>query len=104
MYLLIYFIYRLLYCWRHHLKFTDQEDPWLCFKYYRENSAPNKKNLWQVLKDTNKLIKYWHRFPDTYFIFCHWLKEYNDWDKIYSFLPQRNYSLALRGGGRNYAL
>ena len=98
MYILFYSLYRLIYCWRHHIKFTEQEDPWLSFKYYRKSKANNKKSLWRVLRDTDRLIRYWHRFPDTYFIFCHWLKEYNDWDKLYSFLPQRIYELALKGG------
>ena len=98
MYIILYIIYRYVYCLRHHLKFTEQEDPWLCFKYYKECTAKNKKSLWRVLCDIERLLQYWHRFPDTYFIFCHWLKEYDNFKQIKSFLPQRNYDLACQRG------
>ncbi len=100
MFFILYTIYRYIYCLRHHLKFTEQEDPWLCFKYYKQCTAQNKKSLWRVLFDVERLLWYWHRFPDTYFIFCHWLEEYDNYKQIKSFLPQRNYGLACQWGGK----
>ena len=98
MYLVLYFIYRFFSCLRNHQQFTKQENPYLCFKYYFDDKTSAKKSFFRVFKEVNRLFGYWHQFPDTYFIFCHYLKEYNDFNLIKSFLPQGAYYNFCKGG------
>lgn len=41
-----------------------------------------------VRRDLNRLMKYWHCFPDVYFRRGMFLKEFTDWHQMTSFLPQ----------------
>lgn len=98
MYLFLYTVYRILCCFKYHLSFTKEENPYLCFKYYRNDKESDKKSLYRVLKEVNHLCKYWHHFPDTYFYFCHYQKQYNDMKQMKSFLPQGSYDSFCKGG------
>lgn len=72
-----------------------------CLRAYQEVKSENKKNYWQVFCEVNQLCRYWHTFPDTYFVFCHFLKGYSDKNLLYTFLPQGAYSRTCRGGAEN---
>ncbi len=72
-----------------------------CFEEYRKVPKTQKKNFGKVFREVNGLCKYWHCFPDTYFILCHFLKEYNGEDFLRSFLPQNSYGRICAGGVEN---
>ena len=98
MYLLLYTVYRIISCIRNHKSFTKEENPYLCFKYYHDDKKSNKKSFVTVFKEVNTLCKYWHHFPDTYFMFCHYKKEYDNMQQLKTFLPQGSYEHFLKGG------
>ena len=98
MYLLLYTIYRVLSCLKNRVSFLKEENPYLCFKYYYNDKDSSKKSLLRVLKEVNHLCKFWHHFPDTYFLLCHYQKEYNDMDQMKSFLPQGSYEFFIKQG------
>lgn len=98
MYLFLYTIYRIISCLKYHKSFFKEENPYLCFKYYFDDKESDKKSIWRVLREVNHLCKYWHHFPDTYFYFCHYQKEYNDMNQLKSFLPQGSYEFFCKEG------
>ena len=61
-----------------------------------------KKNIFRVLLELNKLSIHWHAFPDTYFRFGMFLKDYTDSKKMRSFVPQGAYNKLNRGGDHRY--
>ena len=72
---------------------------WEAFRSYQENKGEEDKSYCQVYKEVNTLCRYWRTFPDTYFIFCHYQKKYQNLDTLRSFLPLIAYS-RICGGGR----
>lgn len=65
-----------------------EEDYRAGWELYERTDSSIKKPKRQVVKELNKLCKYWHCFPDTYFRLGMFLKEYTDWNRMVSFLPQ----------------
>ena len=57
---------------------------------YRECQV-EKKSKTRVLLDLYKLSRYWKVFPDSYFRFGMFTKDYTDFDKMKSFVPQEAY-------------
>ena len=55
---------------------------------YNQTDSTLVKSRGQVFKDLNRLMKYWHCYPDVYFRMGMFLKEYTDWEQMTSFLPQ----------------
>ncbi len=77
-----------------------------CFKYkisiketdlgrvvllYKKTKEP-KKNIFKILFELSRLSSYWHAFPDTYFRFGMFLKDYSNKKQILSFIPQGAYN------------
>jgi len=62
------------------------------YKLYK-NTPPSfgKKSVIKVLVELSTLTRYWKAFPDTYFRFGMFLKNYTDKDKMKSFVPQGAY-------------
>lgn len=58
---------------------------------YKMTSTDVKKKPITCLKDVIMLFNYWNAFPDTYFRFGMFLKNYRDRDKMKSFVPQGTY-------------
>lgn len=58
---------------------------------YRITPTDIKKSPFTCLKEVIMLFNYWDAFPDSYFRFGMFLKEYNDKDKMKSFVPQGAY-------------
>lgn len=58
---------------------------------YRITPPSIKKSAFTCLKEVILLFNYWNAFPDSYFRFGMFLKEYNDKDKMKSFVPQGAY-------------
>lgn len=69
-----------------------------CYKEFLSSKSPQKKGWLQVFGEVNSLCKYWRTFPDTYFIFCHYLKSVTSMEFMRSFLPQPAYSRIGMGG------
>lgn len=55
---------------------------------YKQTDSTLVKTRFQVFKDLNRLMKYWHCYPDVYFRMGMFLKGYTDWQQMISFLPQ----------------
>ena len=49
------------------------------------------KSLINIYLELKKLIKYWHCFPDTYFRFGMFLKDFGDMELMKTFVPQGAY-------------
>lgn len=62
----------------------------LGMKMYKETNVAKKSKL-RVFLDLYKLSKYWKAFPDSYFRFGMFKKDYTDFDKMKSFVPQNAY-------------
>lgn len=63
----------------------DFKDGW---DLYNHTDTSLVKSKLQVQKDLNRLHKYWHCFPDVYFRFGMFLKDFTDWYRMISFVPQ----------------
>ena len=61
-------------------------------KLYRESKDLKRKSVFKVILELSKLSSYWKAFPDTYFRFGMFLKEYNDYERMKSFVPQGAYN------------
>ena len=48
------------------------------YSLYKNTPPPYKKSIIKVLIELSKLTHYWKAFPDTYFRFGMFLKEYNE--------------------------
>jgi hypothetical protein len=55
---------------------------------YNQTDSALVKSRFQVYKDLNRLMQYWHCYPDVYFRMGMFLKDYTDWEQMTSFLPQ----------------
>ena len=60
-------------------------------RMYEDTPSNCKKSRINVFIDIIKLFRYWDAFPDTYFRFGMFLKDYVDESKIRSFIPQGAY-------------
>lgn len=58
---------------------------------YRITPPNIKKSPFLCLKEVIMLFNYWDAFPDSYFRFGMFLKDYKDKDKMKSFVPQGAY-------------
>ena len=65
-----------------------EDDFNLGWALYNRIDAHLVKPKRQVINELNRLYKYWHCFPDTYFRFGMFLRECTDWARMTSFLPQ----------------
>lgn len=63
------------------------------YSLYKKYPPRSKKPIIKVLMELSKLTRYWKAFPDTYFRFGMFLKEYNDFERMKSFVPQGAYYL-----------
>lgn len=60
-------------------------------KLYSESKDLKRKSVLKVILELSKLSSYWKAFPDTYFRFGMFLKEFSDYDRMKSFVPQSAY-------------
>ena len=59
---------------------------------YRKTPSKDRKNVFKVICELSRLSSFWHAFPDTYFRFGMFLKEFGDYKKMMSFIPQTAYN------------
>lgn len=57
-------------------------------KLYQESKDLKRKSVFKVILELSKLSSYWKAFPDTYFRLGMFLKEYNDYERMKSFVLQ----------------
>lgn len=74
-------LYKGLRMYRHYKKLASSSE------YYK-----GCKSQITVYRECNKLANYWHCFPDTYFRFGMFMKDFGDMDLMKSFLPQADYT------------
>lgn len=60
-------------------------------KLYHNTPLGSKKSILRCIFEIDKLCRYWHAFPDTYFRFGMFLKDYTDVERMKSFIPQEAY-------------
>lgn len=96
MYLIFYIFASWFKCFilRRPFSTLDYKESYLAYKNCKSR---NKKGLWKVLSEVNHLCHYWRTFPDTYFIFCHFLTDYQGNEFLESFIPQGAYGRISRG-------
>lgn len=71
--------------------FADNSSLFKGLKFYRETKG-KKKSLVKVYRECKNLYDYWdNSWPDTYFRFAMFMQDFNDWEKIKSFVPQQAY-------------
>ena len=89
--LLYYYLRRRLLCC---IKKADwgRTDCYKGWRLYKDVNCSSKKKLLQVFIEAEKLSKIWHCWPDTYFRFGMFLKDFGNMDKMKSFVPQAAYS------------
>lgn len=103
MWLLYYYLRTWIACLRRHKSFHKTP----CYKggtMYKSYKGADKKNKFQVYKELNKLCKYWRGYPDTYFRFSMFLKDYGDFHKMTSFIPQCAYGRYTRNSATAYQI
>ena len=91
--IVIYIIRTLFSCFRHNKDFqkTDVGKGWICYRNSKKTNPDNTKSWLLCCREANKLAKYWQCWPDTYFRFGMFLKDFGNMDKMKSFVPQGAY-------------
>ena len=89
--LLYYYFRTLLGCliYRKSFRRTAFHDGKMMYKNYK---GDDKKGIFQVLRELDVLCRYWKCFPDSYFRFAHFKKEYDDIELIKTYVPQGAYA------------
>lgn len=62
------------------------------FVMYKNTKKKDRKCLLNVVHELNQLSRYWHAFPDSYFRFGMFMKNWGDFGRMKSFVPQEAYS------------
>ena len=90
MWLLYYYLRTRIACLRRHKSFrvTSYYVGWQMYNNYQ---GADKKSRLQVIRELNKLCKYWKGFPDTYFRFAMFKKDFGGFDRMVSYIPQCSY-------------
>ncbi len=89
--LLYYFLRTWFACVRRRKSFcrTSFHDGKVMYKNYK---GDDKKGLLQVLHELNVLSRYWKCFPDSYFRFAMFKKEYDSMELMKTYVPQGAYA------------
>ncbi len=103
MYLLYFFLRTHYACWRRHKSFrvTDFYKGW---DLYRSYHGADKKGIMQVIREINRLAKYWKSYPDSYFMYGMFLKDFVGFDRMASFIPQSAYGRYARNRNPYYEI
>lgn len=90
MFLMYYYLRSWLYSIIHCVNYR-KSDCYMGGVLYRNTSKFSRKGRWQMLNELEQLSKYWHCWPDSYFRFGMFLKDFRDMDLMKSFVPQGAY-------------
>lgn len=61
------------------------------FNLYKNTNKKERKNIFKVLFEMEKLSWYWRSFPESYFMFCMHLNSFNDYELMKSYVTQGFY-------------
>lgn len=86
-----YIIKQIGYCIYSH-KPIDTSPVVKAWKMYNSENGGGKKSLLTVLKELRQLSSYWHAWPDSYFRFAMFMKDFGDKERMKSFVPQGAYA------------
>lgn len=101
MYLLYYYLRARLASWRRGSPYRYTA----CgrgARMYKADKSDNKKSHFQIYSELNSLCKYWKGFPDTYFIFAMYRKDFTGMDRMRSFIPQCAYGPLSKSDNPSY--
>lgn len=88
--MLLYYLTKEVAHWVLRGRINKHSDVYRGFSLYKRTGG-GKKSIFKVLKELNTLSSYWHAFPDVYFRFGMFLKDYTDMERMKSFVPQNAY-------------
>ena len=83
-------------------KSFEHTDVYRSRRLYKTTPSYHKKNRWKVYQEVHSLYKYWHCFPDTYFRFGMFMKDFGDMDLMKSFIPQKAYARLAHDNDSKY--
>ena len=87
----LYYIFRILFnCWHWKTSYKSTY-VYLGLKHYFGYKGKDKKPLFTVLYELERLSIYWRCFPDIYFQVSMFLRSWTDFEKMKSFVPQDAY-------------
>lgn len=86
----------------HHKSFyeSDLYKGWMLYNSYRGEGE--RKTLWSVIGDLRLLTNKYHTFPDTYFRFGMFIKNWGSKERMLSFVPQGAYAALSADSDKNY--
>lgn len=70
---------------------TNAYKSWRMYCDFRKSGIAGGKNLRGIYRESNKLAKQYHCFPDTYFRFGMFMKDFDDYQLMASYIPQQAY-------------
>lgn len=82
---------QVFHCIHHHIPFSSSPIG-KGLKVYMNCNDGDKKSILKVIWELEKLSSYWHAFPDSYFRFGMFMKDFNDINRMKSFVPQGAYA------------
>ena len=91
MWLLYYYLRTWFACLRRHKSFRRTSFH-VGKEMYNNYKGDDKKSKCQVLRELNTLSRYWRCFPDSYFRFAQFKKEWNDMELMKTYVPQGGYA------------
>lgn len=90
--MLLYFILRTLISSLKNKKSFKNTDIYKGFALYVSTPSNDRKNICKVVYEMEKLSWYWRTFPTSYFMFHMHLKEFDDYERMKTFVPQGFYA------------
>lgn len=89
--MITYYLLKEVAHWMLNGRVNKHSDIYRGFSLYKRTGGGGKKGALKVLKELSILSSYWHAFPDVYFRFGMFMKDYTDMDRMKSFVPQCAY-------------
>ena len=80
-----------LYLRKKNYRRTDVYKSWKMLRKFKTSGLKGRKSWITIYRETNKLAKFYHCFPDTYFRFGMFMKDFGDYELMKSFIPQKAY-------------
>lgn len=65
---------------------------WKMYRDFRKSGAKGGKPVFKVYCEANKMAKFYHCFPDTYFRFGMFMNDFGDFERMKTFIPQQAYA------------
>lgn len=90
--MLFYFVLRIYLSALWHKKPFKDSLPYRGFALFMTTPREDRKNIFRVLYEMEKLCWYWHTFPSCYFMFHMHLKDFQEFERMKTFVPQGFYS------------